>query len=277
MPARALVVLLLMLNFGVATWWLLRPEPLPPTPWVQPADVPRLQLLDEVVDAGQGTGATDPGVDDAAAGGSAAAARESGVIAVAAAAAGTSDGDAGAADGGAPVAPAAVPVATPAPAALVQRCMSLGPFADAGSVAAARAALRPLGAQRMRARDVVDAPRGWRVVIAPQADRAAADALAARIRAAGFDDLLVVPGGDDANGIALGRYGSEPAARRREASLRAAGFPGQAQPLGDARTRHWLDVAAGAGFDAAAARDASGAARLNDLDCATFVADGGAG
>src|SRR5690606_41647514 len=48
MPARALLVLLVMLNFGVATWWLLRPGPLPARPWVQPEGVPALQLLGEV-------------------------------------------------------------------------------------------------------------------------------------------------------------------------------------------------------------------------------------
>jgi hypothetical protein len=280
MPARALVVLLLMLNFGVATWWLLRPEPLPPTPWVQPDDVPRLQLLDEVLDAGQGAARAGPGVEGN--GATAAQQREAAGIDVGASEGGISASEAGSQAGAvasvAAVAMAAVPAAVPASASAASlRCMSFGPFSDAGSVAAARAALQPLGAQRMRVRDVVESPRGWRVGIPPQADRAAADALAARIREAGFDDLLVVPAGDDANGIALGRYGSEPAARRREASLRSAGFPVQAQPLGDTSTRHWLDVAAGAGFDAAAARGAGGAARVSDLDCATFIAGVAAG
>jgi hypothetical protein len=126
----------------------------------------------------------------------------------------------------------------------------------------------------MRVRDVVDAPRGWRVVMPPQPDRAAADALAAKIRDAGFDDLLVVPSGDEANGIALGRYGSEPSARRRESALREAGFPAQAQPLGDAVTRHWLDVGAGPGFDAAGARGAIGAVEIRDIDCAGILGTG---
>jgi len=66
---------------------------------------------------------------------------------------------------------------------------------------------------------------GWRVYLPglPSAD--AAQATAARIGAAGFTDYLVVREGDDANTIALGRYGSEAAAQRRTASLRAAGFP----------------------------------------------------
>lgn len=273
MPARALLVLLVMLNFGVATWWLLRPGPLPPTPWIQPEGVQPLRLLGEA----------DDGADRAAAG-------------QAPEIAGNPDVAAGPGAEGADPAEAAVPqpVAEPAPAAAASatgvpgvdavsvavapapasplRCLSFGPYADAASVAAARGALQPLGAMRTRVRDVVDAPRGWRVAMAPQSDRAAADALAARIREAGFDDLLVIPSGDEANAIALGRYGSEPAARRREAALRGAGFPAQAQPLGEASTRHWLDFAAGPTFDAAAARTTAGAAEAREIDCADVVA-----
>ena len=265
MPARALFVLLVMLNFGVATWWLLRPGPLPPTPWVQPEGVQPLRLLGEAADGADGAVAepapqaardaeavSGPGVDEAGA-----AASQSVAVAPPAAVASVA------------AVPAPAPDATPPASPL--RCLSFGPYADAPSVAAARGALQPLGATRTRVRDVVDAPRGWRVVMAPQPDRAAANALAARIREAGFDDLLVIPSGDEANGIALGRYGSEPAARRREAALRGAGFPVQAQPLGEASTRHWLDFAAGPTFDAAAARTTAGAAEAREIDCADVV------
>ncbi|MGY1531010.1 SPOR domain-containing protein [Luteimonas sp. A649] len=268
MPARALLVLLVMLNFGVATWWLLRPEPPAPAPWAPPADVPRLQLLGEQVavqaDPGPGIAPVD-GAEPPEAG------------AAAAEPLSTPDADAPAAvaQDASSVAPPPSPDAGPqAAAAATLRCSSFGPFPDAVSVAAARSALQPLGATRMRVRDVVEAPRGWRVVMAPQPDRAAADALAAKIREAGFDDLLVVPSGDEANGIALGRYGSEPSARRRESALRAAGFPAQAQPLGDTVIRHWLDVAAGPAFDAAAARAATAAAQVQDIECAGVVAAG---
>ena len=294
MPLRALLVLLVMLNFGVATWWLLRPAPRAPAPWTQPADVPRLQLLGERAGGVDAMASTGPA--DAAGNGGAGGDAGGGDGDVADASGGASATAAAAADDGAspapgsvagvvappgatqapPSAPASVPVAgtasaTPASPAAAMRCVSFGPFSDAGAVATARAALQPLGAARMRVRDVIDAPRGWRVVMAAQADRAAADALAARIRDAGFDDLLVVPSGDEANSIALGRYGSEPAARRRESALRTAGFPAQAQPLGDASTRHWLDVAAGAGFDAASARTAAGTAQVRDVDCAFAI------
>ena len=259
MPVRALLVLLVMLNVGVATWWVLRPAPPAPAPWVQPADVPRLQLL------GEGPGAQ--GAVEPEAGVAAATVDEAALDQPAL--------DQPAVDEATAAQAAAAPVdgvVESASAAL--RCSSFGPFTDAASVATARGVLQPLGAARMRVRDVVQAPRGWRVVVAPQPDRAAADALAAKIRDAGFDDLLVVPSGDEANGIALGRYGSESSARRRESALRTAGFPAQAQPLGDAVVSHWLDVAAGPGFDAAAAGAAASAAQVKDIECdSVLVAD----
>jgi hypothetical protein len=46
MLTRALIVLLIVLNLGVATWWALAPAPSIPTP-TPPADGPRLQLLGE--------------------------------------------------------------------------------------------------------------------------------------------------------------------------------------------------------------------------------------
>ena len=63
-----------------------------------------------------------------------------------------------------------------------------------------------------------------------------------RIKAAGIRDLYVMNDGTDANSIALGRYGSEQAARRREAELAGQGF----RRAGRAARRHaaqaWLDA-----------------------------------
>lgn len=53
-----------MLNLGVAMWWLLRPDADPPAAWIPPADVPRLQLLEE-----RGTAALRADTTDATRGG----------------------------------------------------------------------------------------------------------------------------------------------------------------------------------------------------------------
>jgi hypothetical protein len=47
MLIRALIVLLFVLNLGVAAWWITRPTPEPPLPPELPAGVARLQLVDE--------------------------------------------------------------------------------------------------------------------------------------------------------------------------------------------------------------------------------------
>lgn len=47
MFVRALIVLLVALNLGVAAWWALRTEPAPAPPATQPPGIPRLQLLRE--------------------------------------------------------------------------------------------------------------------------------------------------------------------------------------------------------------------------------------
>jgi hypothetical protein len=238
MFARALVVLLLMLNLGVAAWWALRPAPDAPAEYQPPEGAVRLQLLHEVPARARPQAVAKP-----------------------AAPAVPPAPDAN------PQQATATPTAEPAEQA---RCFSFGPFADATTLDAARTQLSSLGATRANAREVTTAARGWRVFLPAQADRAAAEVMADRIRAAGFGDYLIVPAGDDANSIALGRYGSERGARQREAALRAAGFEAQVQPIGDAATRLWLDVAAGPAFDAAAARRASGAAQANPLDCAAL-------
>jgi hypothetical protein len=73
--------------------------------------------------------------------------------------------------------------------------------------------------------------------------------------------------GSEANAIALGRYGSEDGARRRAAALVAAGFDARAEPIANGKATAWLDVAAGAGFDAAAAQAAVASQQRRPLDC----------
>lgn len=98
------------------------------------------------------------------------------------------------------------------------------------------------------------AASGKRIVrrVARQEGREAAVALAERIKAAGISDLYVMGEGPEANSIALGRFGAEEAARRREAELRAKGFPAQASPLGGSPAQWWLDVRLSANADRAA-------------------------
>jgi hypothetical protein len=233
MLIRALIVLLIVLNLGAAAWWISRPEPLPPALPAQPAGVPRLQLLSE-------SGKAAAAVPQAPAPTTLAAP----IVA----------------------APAAAPVAEPATPA---QCFSVGPFADE---AAARSAAARLGSQvsRSNPREIPGkAAQGYNVILPPQADREAAQALAQRIGAAGFDDYLVVNSGAQINGIALGRYRSREGAERRQSALRAAGFDAQLQPVGsEGAAQWWLDVAAAAGITASGLQSGAGAVQSRSLDCA---------
>lgn len=231
MLARALVVLLVVLNLGAALWWALRAPPSPPPAFEPPPGVARLRLLDQAPVPVRQTAAAAPA----------------------------------AASASSPAAPAA-PAASEAAPAAAERCYRFGPFAGVEAAQAARVLLQPV-VRRARAReDTAGGARGWRVFLPPAADAQAAQATAQRIAAAGFDDYYVIRDGAEANAIALGRYRNEDGARRRAQALVAAGFPARVEALGG-RSRVWLDVAAEAGFDPAKA-GAAVAAPFRRIDCA---------
>jgi hypothetical protein len=213
---RAAILVLLVLNLGVGAWWWLAgvPAPAPTQASANVEGVPVLRL--------------------------AAAARPATAAVARPSPAPSTNADAPV------VPPAPTPAATPG-----EVCLSFGPFADA----AARDALRPALASALQLvpREQPARPaRGWRVMLPAQASREAAVALAERIKAAGISDLYVMGAGPDANSIALGRFGSEAAARRREAELRGKGFAAQALPVGGGPGQWWLDVRLPATADRAA-------------------------
>lgn len=222
MFARALIVLLLVLNLGVGMWWALRPATTsPPTPG-GPMGAPRLLLLREAPQPARAvTVATTP--------------------------------------------------AAPAPSTMIataRRCVAFGPFTDAMTLAQASAKLQ-LQVARLHVREASTTGHGWRVWLPPLADHDAARAMAARIAAAGFKDYYIVPGGDEGNSIALGRYGNAEAAQRRQSALQAAGFPAQSEALGGAA--RWIDVVVTTTFDADNARSRIGAPYARPLDCARLA------
>jgi hypothetical protein len=227
MLMRAVIVLLVVLNLGVAAWWTFRPEPVPIAVATTAPQAPRLRLASERI-------ATTPAPPVTAA------------IAQRATAA------------------TATPPSAPASTAASNQCFTIGPFVDDAAVSAARLRLQSR-VTRLQVRQASIARHGWRVWLPSLADRDAAVAMAARIDAAGFKDYYIVPTGSDANSIALGRFGNEEAAKRQQAALAAAGFPAQAEPLG--MVAHWIDVMGGAGLDAASLRSATGAAQARPLDC----------
>lgn len=159
--------------------------------------------------------------------------------------------------------------ATPAATAAVAQCFSVGPFR---SDAEATSATSRIAAQatRVRARELPgQQASGYNVLLPPLSDREAAQALAQRIGAAGFDDYLVVNGGEQANGIALGRYRSREGAERRQSALKAAGFAAQVQAIGnEGPSQWWLDIVAAEGVAGSQLKGLAAAAQSRPLDCA---------
>jgi hypothetical protein len=236
MFARALLLLLLVLNAGVASWWILRPDPVPPPPAAAPPG-PRLLRVGEAAPV------------------AVSAATASATLATPA----STSTDASPAAASPVVATATDANALQvAPANENETCVRFGPYPNQAAAATARAAL-PSQVTRSLLNDATVDQRGWHVWLPALPDRAAAQAMAGRIAAAGFDDYYVVPDGADANTIALGRYGNAQSAQRRQAALKAAGFDAQAAALGTPAV--WLLVAAPRGFDADAAGAAVGAAQ----------------
>jgi hypothetical protein len=228
MTLRALIVFLTVLNLGIAAWWLLRPDAVPTAVEDAPPGIARLQLVSERIG---GRPMPSPATAE-------------------------------------PSSTPEVPAESAPPSTAPERCYSFGPFVDAEALIAAQASLRP-GALRVRPRTASrDGGRGWRVFLPAATDRAAADANAERLRTAGFSDLMIVADSAEANSIALGRFSGEARAQQHAEALRAAGFEAKAEPLGEARSEGWVDIAAAADFDLAAARRASGATQSRTVDCA---------
>lgn len=169
-----------------------------------------------------------------------------------------------------PASPATAPTPV-ATAATMVACFSLGPYTS--EVAATQAQAASAGQLlRTRLREVPgNSASGYQVVIPPAASVEDAQATAARIGAAGFDDFLVVRQGEQANGIALGRYRSRESAERRLAQLQGAGFGAQLQPVGRAGpSLWWLDAGVVEGVDPAVLARTASSGAPQPLECAAL-------
>lgn len=206
MFARALIVVLIALNLGVAAWWWSRPVPPPPPVPSSDKGGRDLQLL--AVQATTSESLAIATADDATSG--VAAQDQASVAAVAS-----------------------------------QACLRVGPFADLAAAEAARTGLGAAMANAQTREEPGRASR-YRVLLPAAGDRAQAQAVADRIAAAGFDDFFILSQGEEANRIALGAYSSSDTAERRATALRVAGFPAEVHAQGaTGASRWWLQGASG--------------------------------
>jgi hypothetical protein len=278
MLTRALIVVLVILNLGVALWWLLRGEPVS-EPAASPVGVAQLEVLPPTQAPPAAATPTNnaPALQDVTpASAPAATAAPVGQPPVtpdlpptAVAATPAPAATAPAVAPGPAAAPAVAPPAPVAPPAAPAQCVSLGPFADRATAQAAQS--RAGSALRTaRLREVADAgATRYRVLLPPAASREEAQATVKRIVAAGVSDYYIISQGEETHAIALGQYRNREGAERRLAALSAAGFKAKMVASGgDGSAQWWLDATLAAGTEAAAARQRSGAAQQRSLECA---------
>lgn len=275
MLTRALIVVLAILNLGVACWWLLRDAPQPPAPPPQPAGVAELRWVPGGVDAAAAAEATaaaptaplverEPAEKTAVAATPAPATPEIAKPQVAEAT---------------PVAAAAKPVTPPAPAPAPEkpvtppvaaeppRCIALGPFADRAAVTSAQGKAGNVISQvRLREQPAASGSARFRVMLPAAASREEAQATVKRIVAAGLSDYYIISQGEDINAVALGQYRNREGAERRMAAVQAAGFQPRLVASGDAG-QWWLEGQLAVGTQPAQAQQRSGAAQSRSLEC----------
>ncbi len=266
MLIRALIVLLVFLNLGVAGWWLGGPAQIePPAKPLQA--VAQLELVAPSAALPLPEPAIAPPTPPAPPAPETQEAAPAPLTPSPAPTASSESVAAPPASAAAPASPAQASVPPPSPTA-AETCLALGPFDSAETARAARGRLQP-APRRAQVRSESAPARAYSVILPPLADRSAAQAMVERIAQAGFTDYMIINTGETANGVALGRYGSREAALRRQADLRKAGFSAQLQPVGEeGASQWWLDVAlpAGAG-DSAAVRAQAQAPRAATRDC----------
>lgn len=279
MLTRALIVVLAILNLGVATWWLLRDEParapLPPPP----TGVAELRWLPGGTDAAVAAQASAAAPTEALVEREAAPATA--VAAAPAPAAATPAAPAAPAAPSKPAEPVKAPepvaaVAKPAPEPVAEkpagpaappRCLALGPFADRAAATAAQSRAGNLLSQvRLREQPAASGSARYRVLLPAAASRDDAQATVKRIVAAGLSDYYIISQGDETNAIALGQYRNREGAERRMAAVQAAGFQPRLVASGDAG-QWWLEGQLATGSEPAQAQQRSGAAQQRSLEC----------
>jgi len=224
MISRALVAILLMMNLGVAAWWLLRdPAATQGVAAASLAAVPTLVLLSER------PAPQDPG------GGRAAVRATTAAPAVVA----TTPPPPPAAS-----APAAAPAAAGADAERSTHCFRIGPFQSLADLRRVSAAIEPaLQRQQVREATGIEA-RGYRVYLPAFASRQQALETARALETRGLRDYYVVTAGAGENTVSLGLFRELANAEARREEVRGYGFEASLEPRNEEVTRWWLEIAA---------------------------------
>ncbi|HEX3951301.1 MAG TPA: hypothetical protein VHW95_15710 [Steroidobacteraceae bacterium] len=124
----------------------------------------------------------------------------------------------------------------------VKRCISVGPFRDVSEAAHAASTLRSGGYDpRQRVADGEVWAGVW-VYLPLPATRTVAEQTLAKLKAAGIDDALEMPGPNEGSVISLGLYSEPKRAQSRVAQVQALGFnPGIADRKRNGNV-YWIDI-----------------------------------
>jgi hypothetical protein len=145
---------------------------------------------------------------------------------------------------GAAVIPAAPEVAGGTPELLtnVKRCVTVGPFRDVSEAAHAASTLR--SAHYDPRQRVVDGEvwAGVWVYLPIPVGRTASEQMLAKLKAAGIDDAMEMPGPIDGSVISLGLYGDQKRAQARVTQAQALGFIPTLADRKRAGNVYWIDI-----------------------------------
>lgn len=124
----------------------------------------------------------------------------------------------------------------------VKRCISVGPFRDVAEAAHAASTLRSGGYDPRQRVAEGDVWAGVWVYLPVPATHAASDQMLAKLKAAGIEDALEMPGPNDSSVISLGLYSESNRAQARVAQAQALGFnPGLADRKRTGNV-YWIDI-----------------------------------
>ncbi len=130
----------------------------------------------------------------------------------------------------------------PATGPAVTRCVSIGPFRDVSEAAHAASTLRGGGYDPRQRVVEGEVWAGVWVYLPLPPNRAAADQLAAKLRAGGIDDALEMPGPADGSVMSLGLYSEQRRAQARVAQAQALGFNPAIADRKRTGTLYWIDI-----------------------------------
>lgn len=143
--------------------------------------------------------------------------------------------------------PVAVPLqpAAPAASAVIDRCITVGPFQELAQASAAQGELRGAGFEPSQR--VVDGEVwvGYWVHLAGIPTRETANEILERLRANGISDSYIVPGGEESQIISLGVFSEISRAASIREQVRALGYDPTVADRSRRATLYWIDVRAG--------------------------------